>query len=115
MRPPSPLVRLGAFAIVAEERGFLKLSRELKLITQRRFFCGGSLLLSGRGINRDGDCSLLEPQRSSRTAFLLRTGLISPFGNRAVGSRHLVRAWLASRDPLTASANATSLRRPGAQ
>ena len=25
MRPPSPLVRLGAFAIVAEERGFLKL------------------------------------------------------------------------------------------
>jgi hypothetical protein len=45
---PSPLMRSGAFAIVAEERGFLKLSRALKLITQRRFFCGGSLLLSGR-------------------------------------------------------------------
>jgi hypothetical protein len=41
-------MRLGAFANVAEERGFLKLSRALKLITQRRFFCGGSLLLSGR-------------------------------------------------------------------
>ena len=37
---PSPLVRLGAFAIVAEERGFLKLLW--------RSFCGGSLLLSGR-------------------------------------------------------------------
>src|SRR5262249_25093551 len=36
----------------------------------------------------------------SRTAFLLRalTGLISPFGNRAIGSRDLVRAWLASRE-----------------
>src|SRR5215471_10907199 len=34
-------------------------------------------------------------QRSSRTAL---TGLISPFGNRAVASRHLVRAWLASRE-----------------
>jgi hypothetical protein len=109
------LGRVGAFAIVAEERGFLKLSRALKLITQRRFFFGGSLLFSGRVIHRDGDSLILEPQRSSRTAFLLRTGLISLFGNRAVGSRHLVRAWLASRDPLTASANATSLRRPGAQ
>src|SRR6266446_3579909 len=61
MRPPSPLVRLGAFSIVAEERGFLKLSRALKLITQRRFFCGRSLLLSGRVIHRDGDSLILEP------------------------------------------------------
>src|SRR5260370_15792269 len=48
MRPPSPLVRLGAFAIVAEERGFLKLSRALKLITQRRFFFGGRFLFIRR-------------------------------------------------------------------
>jgi len=96
-RPREPSIHV---LIVAEERGFLKLSRALKLITQRRFFCGGSLLLSGRVIHRDGDSLILEPQRSSRTAFLLRTGLISPFGNRAVESRHLVRAWLASRDPI---------------
>lgn len=64
MRPPSPLVRLGAFAIVAEERGFLMLSRALKLITQRRFFCGGSLLLSGRVIHLDGDSLILEPHSS---------------------------------------------------
>jgi hypothetical protein len=58
------LVRLGAFAIVAEERGFLKLSCALKLITQRRFFCGGSLLLLGRVIHRDGDSLILEPHSS---------------------------------------------------
>src|SRR5262249_53658592 len=61
---PSPLMRLGAFAIVAEERGFLKLSRALKLITQRRFFCGGSLPLSGRVIHLDGDSLILEPHSS---------------------------------------------------
>ena len=54
-------MRLGIFAIVAEERGF---SCALKLITQRRFFCGGSLLLSGRVIHRDGDSLILEPHSS---------------------------------------------------
>jgi hypothetical protein len=53
-------MRLGAFAMVAE----LKPSRALKLITQRRFFCGGSLLLSGRVIHRDGDSLILEPHSS---------------------------------------------------
>ena len=35
-----------------------------KLITQRRFFCGGSLLLSGRVIHLDGDSLKLEPHSS---------------------------------------------------
>jgi hypothetical protein len=58
-------MRLGAFAIVAEERGFLKLLPCTQAhITQRRFFCGGSLLLSGRVIHLDGDSLILEPHSS---------------------------------------------------
>jgi hypothetical protein len=49
-------VRLSAFAIVAEERGFLKLLW--------RSFCGRSLLLSGRVIQLDGDSLILEPHSS---------------------------------------------------
>jgi hypothetical protein len=48
----------------AKAAGFLKLSRALKLITQRRSFCGGSLLLSGRVIHLDGDSLILEPHSS---------------------------------------------------
>jgi hypothetical protein len=58
-------MRLGAFAIVAEERGFSEsCSRALKLITERRFFCGRGLLLSGRVIHLDGDSLILEPHSS---------------------------------------------------
>src|SRR5215471_7510755 len=71
MRPPSPLVHLRAFPVVAEERGFLN-SRALKLITQRRFFCGGSLLLSGRVIHLDGDTLILEPHSSGHHVPRLR-------------------------------------------
>ena len=51
-------------------------------------------------IHLDGDSLILEPHSSGHTYRfpIALTGLISPFGNRAVGSRDLVRAWLASRD-----------------
>jgi hypothetical protein len=97
MRPPSPLVRLGAFAIVAEERGFLKLlpcaqAHNSTTVLLRRQFAVIRPRHSPRRRYFDIGTAF---QRSSRTAL---TGLISPFGNRAVASRHLVRAWLASRE-----------------
>src|SRR5215467_14626724 len=67
-------MRLGVFAIVAEERGF---SCALKLITQRRFFCGGSLLLSRRVIHLDGDSLILEPHSSTYRFPIALTGLIN--------------------------------------
>jgi hypothetical protein len=57
-------MRLGAFAIVAEERGFLKLLLCAQAHNSTGFFCGGSLLLSGRVIHLDGDSLILEPHSS---------------------------------------------------
>ena len=86
MRPPSPLVRLGAFAIVAEERGFLKLlpcaqAHNSTTVLLRRQFAVIRPRHSPRRRYFDIGTAF---QRSSRTAL---TGLISPFGNASPGCR----------------------------
>src|SRR5215467_3841015 len=98
-------MRLGVFAIVAEERGF---SRALKLITQRRFFCGGSLLLSRRVIHLDGDSLILEPHSSTYRFPIALTGLInrSPAASASCRpDRRSVRLRKAHMEPFVAPAN----------
>src|SRR5215472_16757916 len=84
-------MRLGVFAIVAEERGF---SCALKLITQRRFFCGGSLIL--------------EPHSSTYRFPIALTGLInrSPAASASCRpDRRSVRLRKAHMEPFVAPAN----------
>src|SRR5215475_13112536 len=95
-------MRLGAFAIVAEERGFSEsCSRALKLITERRFFCGRGLLLSGRVIHLDGDSLILEPHSSGHRVPLPFCAYGSGLCRNALGAGGIcilgsVREWGAS-------------------